>query len=161
MMDRQQIKTGVQIANYEVVSSIGIGGMGEVFHARDLRLQRDVAIKVISESFVSDPEMRGRFEREAQAVAALSHPGIVGIHEMAVVSGRPFIVMELLQGESLRARIDKAPIPWQETAKIGLQVAEALTVAHEKGIVHRDLKPENVFLTRVGQAKILDFGVAQ
>jgi NAD(P) transhydrogenase len=105
--------------------------------------------------------MRGRFEREAQAVAALSHPGIVGIHEMAVVSGRPFIVMELLQGESLRARIDKAPIPWQETAKIGLQVAEALTVAHQKGIVHRDLKPENVFLTRVGQAKILDFGVAQ
>src|SRR5262245_31158254 len=161
MMDRQQIKTGAQIANYEVVSSIGIGGMGEVFRARDLRLQRDVAIKVIPESFVSDPEMRGRFEREAQAVAALAHPGIVGIHEMAVVNGRPFIVMELLQGESLRSRIDKGPIPWQEAGKIALQVAEALTVAHDKGIVHRDLKPENVFLTTAGQAKILDFGVAQ
>jgi len=160
-MDRQRIKTGMQIANYEVVSSIGIGGMGEVFRARDLRLQRDVAIKVISESFASDPEMRSRFEREAQAVAALAHPGIVSIYEMAVVNGRPFIVMEFLQGQSLRARIDTSPIPWQEAAKIGLQVAEALAVAHDKGIVHRDLKPENVFLTSSGQAKILDFGVAQ
>ena len=160
-MDRQRIKTGMQIASYEVVSSIGIGGMGEVFGARDLRLQRDVAIKVISESFASDPEMRSRFEREAEAVAALAHPGIVSIYEMAIINGRPFIVMEFLQGESLRARIDTSPIPWQEAAKIGLQVAEALAVAHEKGIVHRDLKPENVFLTSSGQAKILDFGVAQ
>jgi serine/threonine protein kinase len=134
--------------------------MGEVYRARDLRLAREVAIKVMADHIAQDPVMRQRFETEARAVAALSHPAIMSIHELGVLNGVPFAVMELLVGENLRSRLQKAAIPWRETAAIGAAIAEGLSAAHVKGIVHRDLKPENVFLTADGTVKILDFGLA-
>jgi serine/threonine-protein kinase len=134
--------------------------MGEVYRARDLRLDRDVAIKVMAEHIASDPEMRQRFETEAKAVAALSHPAILSIYELAVVDGLPVAVMELLEGETLRERLKKGAIDWRSAAQFGAAVAEGLSAAHTKGVIHRDLKPENVFLTSDGAVKILDFGLA-
>ena len=124
--------------------------MGEVFRARDLRLDRPVAIKVLSDQSAGDPEIRERFEREARAVAALAHPGIVGIFEMPIVEGRVCLVLELLDGESLRVRLDRGPLSRRRRVDVTRQIAEALEAAHDKGIVHRDLKPENVFLTTSG-----------
>ncbi len=157
-----KLQSGAKILQYEIVEPIGAGGMGEVYRARDTRLDRDVAIKVLSDHLESDPEMRKRFEREARAVAALSHPGILSIHELAVVDGRSIAVMELLQGESLRARLHRAgPMPWRDAALLGAQTADALAAAHAKDIIHRDLKPENIFITPDGRPKILDFGLAR
>jgi serine/threonine protein kinase len=152
---------GARLLQYEIVERLGVGGMGEVYRARDSRLGRDVAIKVMSDHLASDPDMRARFEHEARAVAALSHPGILSIHELAQVGEQSVAVMELLQGESLRARLGRGPMPWREAAEFGAQVADALGVAHARGIVHRDLKPENIFVMPDGRAKILDFGLAR
>jgi serine/threonine protein kinase/tetratricopeptide (TPR) repeat protein len=151
---------GSRIAQYEVIESIGAGGMGEVYRARDSRLDREVAIKVMAPHVAADPDMRRRFETEARAIAALSHSSIVAIHELAVVNDTPVAVMELLQGETLRARIRAGALPWRDAAQIGATIADGLAAAHARGIVHRDLKPENVFLTRDGAVKILDFGLA-
>jgi serine/threonine-protein kinase len=152
--------TGSRLAQYEVIEPIGAGGMGEVYRARDPRLGRDVAIKVMADQVATDPAMRRRFETEARAVAALSHPSIMAIYELAVVDGSPIAVMELLQGENLRARLKKGSLPWRDAVTIAATVAEGLAAAHSRGIVHRDLKPENIFLTADGGVKILDFGLA-
>src|SRR4051812_36732514 len=134
--------------------------MGEVYRARDARLERDVAIKVMAAHVASDPEMRARFEMEARAVAALSHPSILSIFELAVADGVPFAVMELLEGQSLRTRLQSGRLEWREAVEIAASVADGLAAAHAKGIIHRDLKPENLFLTESGAVKILDFGLA-
>lgn len=151
---------GTRLAQYEVTSSIGSGGMGEVYRAKDVRLARDVAIKVMAAHIAADPRMRQRFETEARAVAALSHPSILSIHELGIYEGVPFAVMELLEGHTLRGRLHAGAIPWRETVEIAATIADGLAAAHLKGIVHRDLKPENVFLTKDGAVKILDFGLA-
>jgi eukaryotic-like serine/threonine-protein kinase len=151
---------GSRVAQYEILEPIGSGGMGEVYKARDSRLDREVAIKVMAPHIAADPEMRRRFEIEARAVAALSHSSIVAIHELAVVDDVPLAVMELLEGETLRARLKSGPLAWRETVEIGAAITDGLAAAHTRGIVHRDLKPENVFLTRDGTVKILDFGLA-
>ncbi len=134
--------------------------MGEVYRARDGRLGRDVALKVMAKHVAADPEMRARFEFEARAVAALSHPSIMGIYELAVVDGVPFAVMELLEGETLRARLKNGRLPWRQAVEIAAAVADGLAAAHARGVIHRDLKPENLFLTQDGAVKILDFGLA-
>jgi serine/threonine protein kinase/tetratricopeptide (TPR) repeat protein len=152
---------GARLLQYEIVERLGAGGMGDVYRARDSRLGREVAIKVLSDHLASDPDMRARFEHEARAVAALSHPGILSIHELAQVGDQSVAVMELLQGESLRARLARGAMHWREAAEFGAQVAEALAVAHVRGIIHRDLKPENIFVMPDGRAKILDFGLAR
>src|SRR5918993_3640851 len=154
------LSPGTRLAQYEVVAHLGSGGMGDVYRARDLRLARDVAIKVMAEHIAADPAMRQRFETEARAVAALSHPAIRSIHELAIADGVPFAVMELLDGETLRQRLERGPIPRRDAVAAAASVADGLAVAHGKGIVHRDLKPENVFVTSDGAVKILDFGLA-
>jgi len=152
---------GTRLGSYEIVAPIGAGGMGEVYRARDLRLERDVAIKVLPEQFAKDADALLRFEREAKAVAALSHSNILSIHDIGDVRGVRFAVMELLQGQTIRERLRQSPITWRKAGEIGLAVAEALTVAHAKGIIHRDIKPENIFLTSDGRVKVLDFGLAR
>jgi serine/threonine protein kinase/Flp pilus assembly protein TadD len=154
------LTAGTKIAQYEIVQPLGSGGMGEVYRARDVRLGREVAVKVMAAHIAADPEMRRRFETEARAVAALSHPSILSMYELAVTEGVPFAVMELLEGENLRQRLKGGAILWREAAEIAAAVADGLAVAHAKGIIHRDLKPENVFLTSEGHVKILDFGLA-
>jgi serine/threonine protein kinase len=154
------LSPGQRLAQYEILSPLGSGGMGEVYRARDERLDREVAIKVMAAHVASDPEMRRRFETEAKAVAALSHPGILSIYELVIVDGIPVAVMELLEGETLRQRLQRGPIEWREAVRIAASVAEGLAAAHAKGVVHRDLKPDNVFLTSGGLVKILDFGLA-
>jgi len=162
------LTTGTRLGPYEVLGAIGAGGMGEVYRARDTRLGHDVAVKVLPASFAADPDRRARFEREAQAVAALSHPNVVaifdtGVHEPSPGSGDAqfYVVMELLAGQTLRERLSAGPMPVRKTVEIAAQVARGLGAAHGKGVVHRDLKPDNVFLLDDGQVKILDFGLAK
>src|SRR5450755_3202106 len=150
-----------KLGPYEVVSPVGAGGMGEVYRARDPRLGRDVALKILPESFATDPDRLRRFEQEARAVAALNHPNILAIHDIGQHDGSPFLVSELLEGESLRAALDRGALPQRKTIEYGVQIAHGLAAAHEKGIVHRDLKPENIFVTKDGRIKILDFGLAK
>jgi len=150
-----------QLGPYKIIALIGAGGMGEVYRARDTRLLRDVALKVLPASFTTDPDRLRRFEQEARAVAALNHPNIVSIHDVGNVDGVHFIVSELLEGETLRQRITAAGIPARKAIDLALQLANGLAAAHEQGIVHRDLKPENIFITRSGRLKILDFGLAK
>ncbi len=157
---RSPISNGSRLGPYEVVSFIGAGGMGEVYRARDPRLGRLVAIKVLSEEMSRSPEALARFEREAKAVAALSHPNILAIHDFGSEQGIHFAVMELLEGEDLRSRIE-AGMPWRKAVEIGSAIADGLAAAHSKGIIHRDLKPENIFITSEGWVKILDFGIAR
>jgi len=152
---------GTTLGHYRIVDKIGEGGMGEVYRAHDERLDRDVAIKVLHEAVAQDADRLARFELEAKAVAKLDHPNILAIHQLGTHEGSPFIVTELLDGESLRKRIPPGGMPWQETAEIGAAVAEGLAAAHRQNIVHRDLKPENIFLTSDGRVKILDFGLAR
>jgi serine/threonine protein kinase len=154
------LPAGYRIAQYEIVGPLGTGGMGEVYRARDARLGRDVAVKVMAAHIAADPEMRTRFETEARAVASLSHSAILSIYEMVQADGLPCAVMELLEGENLRQRVQRGALPWREAVQIAAEVADGLTAAHARGIVHRDLKPENIFLTRDGHVKILDFGLA-
>ena len=152
---------GRTLGHYRIVEKIGEGGMGEVYRAHDERLDRDVAIKVLHESVAQDADRLARFEREAKAVAKLDHPNILAIHQLGTHEGSPFIVTELLDGESLRNKFPPGGMAWREAAEIGAAVAEGLAAAHRKNIVHRDLKPENIFLTSDGRVKILDFGLAR
>jgi serine/threonine protein kinase/Tol biopolymer transport system component len=152
---------GTRLGPYEVLAPLGAGGMGEVFRARDTRLGRDVAIKVLPDSVSGDPHALARFESEARAVAALSHPNILALHDVGESGGVRYTVTELLEGETLRASLTKGPLPVRRALEIAAQVAEGLAVAHENGIVHRDVKPENLFLTKEGRVKLLDFGLVR
>jgi Tol biopolymer transport system component/tRNA A-37 threonylcarbamoyl transferase component Bud32 len=155
------LAAGSRLGPYEIVSPIGSGGMGEVYRARDTKLDREVAIKVLPEKLAADATALARFEREAKAVAALSHPNILGIYDLGRDDGVAYAAMELLRGETLRERLDEGALPQRKALEYGLQIAHGLAAAHEKGIVHRDLKPENVFVTTEGRVKILDFGLAK
>jgi len=146
---------------YEIVAAIAAGGMGEVYRARDARLQRDVAIKVLPDVFATDPDRRARFEREARAVAALSHPNILSIFDVGVQGQTAYAVTELLEGETLREQLVSGSLPLRKAVDYGVQIARGLGAAHDKGIVHRDLKPENLFVLSDGRVKILDFGIAR
>lgn len=154
------MQPGTRLGVYEVVEPIGAGGMGEVYRARDNRLRRDVAIKVLPPHLSADAEYLARFEREAQAVAQLSHPNILAIHDFGQDHGVTYAVTELLEGSTLRRRLDAGKLPWRDAAQFGVAIADGLAAAHAKGIVHRDLKPENLFLSSDGRLKILDFGIA-
>ncbi|HKD10748.1 MAG TPA: protein kinase [Thermoanaerobaculia bacterium] len=151
----------MKLGPYEIFAPLGSGGMGEVYRARDSKLDREVAVKVLPESLAQDPDALARFEGEAKAVAALSHPNILAIHDYGKDRGIAYAVMELLSGQTLRDRLNWGPITPKEAIDFGIQIARGLSAAHEKGIVHRDLKPENLFLTRGGHVKILDFGLAK
>src|SRR5208337_638836 len=152
---------GHQTRPYEIVSPVGAGGMGEVYRARDTRLGRDVAIKVLPEALANDADRLRRFEQEACTIAALNHPNILGIHDIGAHDGAPFLVSEFLEGQTLREKLVSGPLPVRRALEYALGIAEGLAAAHEKGIVHRDLKPENVFVTRDGRMKVLDFGLAK
>ena len=159
---------GARIGAYEIVALLGIGGMGEVYRARDARLGRDVAIKILPAEMSNDPERLQRFELEARAAAALNHPNILAVHDVghysAGSSGQgaaPYIVSELLEGETLRERLKSGAIPFRKAAEYAMQIARGLVAAHEKGLVHRDLKPENIFVTTDGRVKLLDFGLVK
>lgn len=155
------LTSGTKLGPYEIVSPLGVGGMGEVYRARDTRLGRDVALKILPDSLARDNDRMHRFEQEARAVAALNHPNILAIFDTGQNNGSPFLVSELLEGETLREVLDGGALPQRKTLDYGVQIAQGLAAAHEKGIVHRDLKPENIFVTRDGRIKILDFGLAK
>ena len=155
------IPAGTKLGPYEIQSQIGAGGMGEVYRARDLRLGREVAIKILPESFAQDAERLRRFEQESQAVAALNHPNILAIYDVGTRDGSPYLVSELLEGENLRTILEKGPIPQRKAIEYAVQIANGLAAAHDKGIVHRDLKPDNLYVCRDGRVKILDFGLAK
>src|SRR5690348_4726973 len=157
---RANVGPGTKLGPYEITSPLGAGGMGEVYRARDTRLGRDVAIKVLPQHLSTNPDLKARFEREAKAISALSHPHICHLYDIGSQDGTDFIVMELLDGETLAQRIQRGAVPLTEELKIGEEVAEALEVAHRAGIVHRDLKPGNIMLTKTG-AKLMDFGLAK
>jgi serine/threonine-protein kinase len=152
---------GTKLGPYEIIQPIGSGGMGDVYRARDTRLDRDVAVKVLPERFLRDAEARMRFDREAKAVAALSHSNILSIHDYGSTETLAYSVTEMLEGQTLRRRLHEGPLSWRKVVEIGAALAEGLAAAHAKGIIHRDLKPENIFLTDDGRVKILDFGIAQ
>src|SRR5262245_16494812 len=152
---------GTRLGPYEIVAAIGAGGMGEVFRARDTKLNRDVAIKVLPASLTSDPDRLARFSREAQVLASLNHPNIAAIHHIEETTDGPALVMELVEGEDLSQRIARGPIPIDEALPIAKQIAEALEAAHEQGIIHRDLKPANIKVRDDGTVKVLDFGLAK
>src|SRR5437667_7448464 len=141
------LASGTQLGPYKIAAPLGAGGMGEVYRAKDARLDRDVAIKVLPTQFARDESRLARFEREAKAVAALSHPNILAIHDYGTDQGQTFAVMELLEGETLRRRVARGAIPWRRAVEIAVAIADGLAAAHAKGIIHRNLKPENVFLT--------------
>jgi serine/threonine protein kinase/WD40 repeat protein len=155
------VMTGQLLGHYRVVEKIGSGGMGEVYRASDDRLSREVAIKILKPAFANDRDRLRRFELEARSAAALSHPNIVAIYDIGIHEGSPYIVSELLLGQTLRQRLIQGPLTLRQTAEYGMQIAQGLMAAHEKHIVHRDLKPENLFLSRDGHVKILDFGIAK
>jgi serine/threonine protein kinase/Tfp pilus assembly protein PilF len=155
------LSAGSRIGPYEVISLLGEGGMGEVYRGRDPRLGREIAIKVLAQDASKDTEATARLEREARAIAALSHPNIVAVHDVGHDDGTFYVVTELLEGKTLREAIRQAAMTWRRAVEIGAEVAEGLAAAHAKSIVHRDLKPENIFLTADGRVKILDFGLAQ
>jgi hypothetical protein len=155
------LASGTKLGPYEIQSPLGAGGMGEVYRAKDSRLGRDVAIKVLPESLARDAERLRRFETEARAIAALNHPNILSIHDIGTYKGAPYLVSECLEGQSLWLALTGGALPLRRTVDYGTQIAQGLAAAHDKGIVHRDLKPENVFVTRDGRVKILDFGLAK
>ena len=154
------LTTGTKLGPYEITGAVGAGGMGEVYRARDTRLGRDVAIKVLPEAFAKDAILKERFEREAKAISSLNHPNICTLYDVGHQNGTDYLVMELLEGDSLAERLAKGGLPVAETLRIGMEMADALERAHRQGIVHRDLKPGNIVLTKSG-AKLLDFGLAK
>ena len=151
---------GTRLGPYEIVSPLGAGGMGEVYRARDTRLGRDVAVKVLPAALSTNPETRARFEREARSVSSLNHPHICTLHDVGREGETDYLVMELIEGETLADRLARGPLPLPEVLKLGAQIADALDRAHRAGVVHRDLKPGNVMLTKSG-AKLMDFGLAR
>ncbi|MCA1610743.1 MAG: protein kinase [Acidobacteria bacterium] len=155
------LQSGSRLGPYEILAAIGAGGMGEVYRARDERLKRDVAIKIMPASFSQDADRLRRFEQEAQAAGGLNHPNITAVYDLGAQDGAPYIVTELLEGETLRVRLSGGAIALRKAIDYAVQIAKGLAAAHEKGIIHRDLKPENLFLTRDGRVKILDFGLAK
>jgi serine/threonine protein kinase len=155
------LASGTKLGPYEIQAPLGAGGMGEVYRARDTRLDRVVAIKVLPELVAADAERLQRFEREAKAVGALNHPNILSVHDIGVHGGIHYIVTELLEGQTLRKKLSDGPLPSRRAIEYGLQIAQGLAGAHERGVVHRDLKPENLFVTQDGRVKILDFGLAK
>jgi Tol biopolymer transport system component len=161
MAQRMALTSGTKLGPYEIVAPLGAGGMGEVYRAKDTRLGRDVALKILPESFAREADRLRRFEQEARAVAALNHPNILAVFDIGQHEGSPFLVSELLEGDTLRAALDGGALPQRKTIEYGVQIAHGLAAAHEKGIVHRDLKPENIFITKDGRIKILDFGLAK
>ncbi|MEQ1912325.1 MAG: serine/threonine-protein kinase, partial [Vicinamibacterales bacterium] len=152
---------GTRLGAYEVIATIGEGGMGQVFRARDTKLNRDVALKVLPDSFAHDADRLARFTREAQTLAALNHPNIAQIHGLEESGGLRALVMELVEGDDLSDRIARGAIPLDEALPIAKQIAEALEAAHEQGIIHRDLKPANIKVRSDGTVKVLDFGLAK
>src|ERR1700723_2746168 len=155
------LKTGSRLGPYEILAAIGAGGMGEVYRARDTQLGRDVAIKVLPSFLSADPDRLRRFEQEARATAALNHPNILVVFQFGAHDGVPYLVSELLEGNTLREPLQHGALAIRKAIDCGVQIARGLAAAHEKGIVHRDLKPENVFVTKDGRVKILDFGLAR
>ena len=155
------LSPGYKIGPYEIVALLGVGGMGEVYRARDGRLGRDVAVKVLPESLVKDGDRLHRFEQEARSVAALNHPNILAIHDVGEQGNLPYLVSELLEGHSLRVELETGALPPRKATDFAVQIARGLAAAHEKNIIHRDLKPDNVFITKDGRVKILDFGLAK
>ncbi|MGZ6140113.1 MAG: serine/threonine-protein kinase, partial [Myxococcaceae bacterium] len=156
-----RLAPGTRLGPYEIVELLGAGGMGEVYRARDTRLRREVAVKMVSEPLGADAEVLERFEREARLAGSLNHPNVVALYDVGSHEGTPFFVTELLRGQTLRERLQGGRLPLGVVLDIAAQVATGLAAAHEQGIAHRDLKPENVFLTRDGHAKLLDFGIAK
>src|SRR5262245_2747998 len=155
------IESGTRIGPYEVTSPLGEGGMGIVFRARDTKLQRDVALKLLPDHLATDPDRLTRFQREAQLLASLNHPNIAQIYGLEETSGAGCIVMELVEGETIGQRLKRGPIPVDEALRIIRQVADALEAAHDRGIIHSDLKPANIKLSPDGKVKVLDFGLAK
>src|ERR1700681_4911890 len=154
------IKEGIHLGPYQILSPLGAGGMGEVYRALDTRLDRTVAIKVLPEHLAADPQFRERFDREARAISQLTHPSICRLYDVGEHGGTAYLVMELLDGETLAARLEKGALPLDQALTIAIQIASALDKAHRAGITHRDLKPGNIMLTKAG-AKLVDFGLAK
>ena len=154
------ILSGKRLGPYEILSAVGAGGMGEVYRAKDTRLDRIVAIKILREHHASNPELRERFEREARTIASLNHPHICTLHDVGHQDGIDYLVMEYVEGETLAARLEKGPLPLDQVLRYAIEIADALDKAHRKGVTHRDLKPGNIMLTKSG-AKLLDFGLAK
>lgn len=152
---------GSKLGPYEILAPLGAGGMGEVYRAKDPRLGRDVAIKVLPASFSQDADRLRRFEQEARAAGILNHPNITAVHDIGTHEGAPYVVSELLEGETLRSALSGGKLSQRKAIDYALQIAHGLAAAHEKGIVHRDLKPENLFVIKDGRVKILDFGLAK
>src|SRR5499433_1625022 len=152
---------GAQLGSHEITALLGKGGMGEVYRARDTKLKRDVAIKILPDEFSRDADRVSRFQREAEVLAALNHPNIAAIYDLQEASGSRYLVLELVEGETLADRIARGRIPVEEALDIAKSICEALEAAHEKGIIHRDLKPANVKVTPDGKVKVLDFGLAK
>jgi serine/threonine-protein kinase len=155
------LSPGTRLGPYEILAAIGAGGMGEVYRARDTKLGRDVAIKILPELFTADPDRLARFQREAQVLASLNHPNIGGIYGLEEASGVRALVLELVEGPTLTERIAQGPIPLDEALPIAKQIADALEAAHERSVIHRDLKPANIKLRPDGTVKVLDFGLAK
>ena len=156
-MEEAFLMIGKTLGHYQISSQLGKGGMGEVYQAKDQKLGRDVAIKVLPEEFARDADRVARFQREAKLLASLNHPNIAAIYGLEESGGTNFLVLELVEGETLADRIKSGPIPVEESLKLALQIAEALEAAHEKGVIHRDLKPANIKVTPDGKVKVLDF----
>ena len=155
------LEKGKKLGPYEILSHLGAGGMGEVYLARDTRLDRDVAIKVLPDALARDPERQARLRREAKVLASLNHPNVAAVYGFEESDGTSFLVLEYVEGETLAARLKRGPIAMDEALDVARQMAEALEGAHEKGVIHRDLKPSNVMLRPDGAVKVLDFGLAK
>src|SRR5450432_1292257 len=154
------LTSGARVGPYEVISPAGAGGMGEVYRAKDTRLDRTVAVKILPAHLSDNPEARQRFDREARAISSLNHPNICTLYDVGHQDGMDYLVMEFLEGETLAARLAKGPLPPEQVLKYGIEICEGLEKAHKQGVIHRDLKPGNIMLTKTG-AKLMDFGLAK